>query len=40
MDDDVEIIDLFSGVTTARDSNGCTTELPRGCLITNLVHTA
>ena len=32
MGDSIELIDLFSGVTTSRDSNGCTMKLTRGCL--------
>ena len=33
MDDDVELIDMFSGVATSGDSNGVTMKLPRGCHI-------
>ena len=33
MDDSIELIDLFSGVATSRDSSGYAMYLPRGCLV-------
>lgn len=37
MDDDVELIGVYSGVTTCRDCTGFTLKEPRGCLTMNTV---